>query len=213
MSHVLVLDGHPDPSSFCAALARRYADGADLHRGTRLLALRDLDFDPVLHRGMRGDQALEPDLVEAQRAIEAARHVVVVSPIWWGSVPALLKGFLDRTFEAGWAYHYSERGLPVGHLAGRSGRLLLTTDSPGWYLDHVAGRPTERALGRGTLRFSGIRPVRVSRFGPVRTSTPQRRDEWLDDVGRLGERDASRLPQGAPPPVLRLPRREPAPAA
>ena len=130
-----------------------------------------------------------------------ASHIALVSPIWWGSVPALLKGFFDRTLQARWAYHYTSRG-PVGHLKGRTGRVFLTTDSPGWYLRAVAGRPTERQLVGGTLKFCGIKPVAVTRFGPVRTSTPAKRGGWLDRVAQLAAHDATRVSPTPPPPVV-----------
>lgn len=206
MSRLLLIDGHPNPDSFCAAIARQYAEAASAAPSAnpvevRHLALRDLEFDPILHAGYRGAQPLEPDLVDARDELEAASHIALVSPIWWGSVPALLKGFFDRTLQARWAYHYTSRG-PVGHLKGRTGRVFLTTDSPGWYLRAVAGRPTERQLVGGTLKFCGIKPVAVTRFGPVRTSTPAKRGGWLDRVAQLAAHDATRVSPTPPPPVV-----------
>ncbi|OZB87947.1 MAG: hypothetical protein B7X41_10735, partial [Microbacterium sp. 14-71-5] len=94
MSAALVIDGHPDARSLTAALSRRYAEA---HGDARVLALRDLAFDPNLRFGYRERMTLEPDLVEAREALHAARTVVVATPLWWGSVPALLKGFFDRS--------------------------------------------------------------------------------------------------------------------
>lgn len=107
----LVIDGHPDARSLTAALARRYADG---HGDARLLALRDLDFDPNLRFGYRERMTLEPDLVDARRALHEADALVVTTPLWWGSVPALLKGFFDRTLLPQQEYRYTKRGLPRG---------------------------------------------------------------------------------------------------
>ncbi|MCB2035234.1 MAG: NAD(P)H-dependent oxidoreductase, partial [Ottowia sp.] len=115
-----------------------------------------------------------------------------VTPLWWGSVPALLKGFFDRTLQRGWAYRYKPNGMPEGLLAGRSARVLLTTDSPGWYLRLVQGSPTERQLVRSTLRFCGLKPVRVTRFGPVHNSQPADRARWLEQAAALGGTDAAR---------------------
>lgn len=184
----LVIDGHPNPDSLTAALARAYADA---HPDADLLTVRDLDIDLVLHRGQRGEQPLEPDLVAAAARIAAADHVVVATPLWWESTPALLKGFLDRVLQAGWAYRY--RGnLPQGLLAGRSARVLLTSDSPGWYLTLVRRNAGLRALRRGTLAFVGMRPVRVTRFTSVRTTGAADRAAWLAKVERLAVADARR---------------------
>lgn len=208
----LIIDGHPNPDSLVAALARRYANA---YPGAELLALRDLQIDPILHRGLHGGQALEPDLVDAARRIAEADHVVIASPVWWDSTPALLKGFFDRVLQAGWAYRY--RGhLPIGLLKGRSARVLLTSDSPGWYLRWAKRDTPIRQLRTGTLRFVGMRPVRVSRFTGVRTADAERRAAWFDRVDRIAAADARR-PKGVPsepgPLVARDRRAEPAPAA
>ncbi|WZH54158.1 MAG: NAD(P)H-dependent oxidoreductase [Nocardioides alkalitolerans] len=185
---VLVIDGHPDPDSLTAALARAYVAA---HPDADLLAVRDLDIDLVLHRGLRSDQPLEPDLVDAAARIAAADHLVVATPLWWESTPALLKGFLDRVLQSGWAYRY--RGnLPQGLLAGRSARVLVTSDSPGWYLSLVRRNAGVRALRRGTLSFIGMRPVRVTRFTGVRTTDAADRAAWLEKAGRLAVADARR---------------------
>lgn len=182
----LVIDGHPNPDSLTSALARAYADA---HPDATLLAVRDLDVDLVLHRGVRGEQPLEPDLLRVAELLRSADHVVVATPVWWESTPALLKGFLDRLLQAGWAYTY--RGhRPVGLLAGRSGRLLVTADSPGWYL-RMRGSATARQLRGGTLRFVGMKPVAITRFTSVRTSDAARREGWIETARDLARRDAA----------------------
>jgi putative NADPH-quinone reductase len=193
MSRILVIDAHPDDRSLCAALADRYAAGAR-HAGADMdvLALRELDFDPDLRGGLRTEQPLEPDLVRAQRLLVAADQVVVVAPVWWGSVPAVLKGFLDRILERGWAYRYRDNGLPEGLLAGRAARIVVTTDSPGWWLRGLMGDTAVRQLRRSTLRFCGLKPVRATRIGPVHGSSPERREAWLAQVADLGRADAGR---------------------
>lgn len=197
MSTIVILDAHPNPASLTTALADSYARGAaDAGAAVVRLTLRDLGFDPVLHGGYRGDQPLEPELVRAQELIAEGDHLALFTPLWWGSTPALLKGFLDRTFEAGWAYHYAG-SLPKGHLGGRSARLLLTTDSPVWYLGPLQGHPTKKQIVRSTLQFCGFGPVRFSRFGPVRTSTAADRDGWLTRAEEVGSGDARRLASGS----------------
>ena len=200
MTAVLVIDAHPNPDSLCTALAARYADAArQTGADVTVLALRELRFDPILHQGYRGEQPLEPDLLRAQGLIEAGTHVCLVTPLWWGSVPALLKGFFDRILQRGWAFRYLPNGSPLGLLAGRSARVLLTTDSPGWYLRLLQGDPTVKQLVRSTLRFCGFKPVRVTRFGPVHGSTPQARAGWLDRAAAVGAQDAGRLGRRAEP--------------
>lgn len=185
----LVIDGHPSPDSLVSALAHRYADA---HGDATVLAVRDLDFDPVLRAGYRGEQPLEPDLERALDAVFAADHIVVATPVWWASTPALLKGFLDRALLPRVAYRYRPNGFPEGLLRGRTGRVIMTSDSPRWFL-RWTGDPAMRQLRGQTLRFCGIRRVRASRFTDVRHADAERMSGWLDRVAEDARRDAARV--------------------
>lgn len=187
--NTVIIDGHPNPNSLCAAIAVEYATE---HSNSAVVALRDLQFDPSLHFGYTRRQELEPDLEYTWKLLLDAQHIVVVTPIWWGSVPALLKGFFDRLLLPKRAYRLKSNGLPEGLLAGRTGRVIVASDSPWWYL-WLVGDTTVRHVRATTLRFCGIRRVRATRIGPVRNSTLEQRKLWLAKVARLGRADAARL--------------------
>ena len=198
MGNVLVIDGHPDPASLTAHLATSYAAGAS----ATSLVLRDLDFDLSLRTGYRTPQVLEPDLARAQELLEWADHVAVFTPLWWGSVPALLKGFFDRTLERGWAFRYKDNGMPEGLLAGRTGRLAVTSDSPRWYLPLVGDSTVKQVRGR-TMEFCGIKPTRLTRYADVRGRTEEQLDTWIREAADLGAADASRPGRPTRPGVVR----------
>ena len=195
MSNILVINGNPSAQSLGRSLAERYAAGA--HAGgaeVTVVHVGELDFDPHLRDGLRSKQELEPDLLRLRQQLVAADHVAVVSPVWWGSVPAALKGVLDRTLERGWAYRYKDNGYPEGLLAGRTGRVLITTDTPRWILRWIMGDTTVRQLRRSTLRFCGFKPLRLSGFGPVHGSDALTRAAWLERAEADGRRDAAIAP-------------------
>ena len=189
---VLVVLGHPCSDSLCAGLATAYADAARAAGAqVRVLRLGSLVFDPLLHAGYRQVQTLEPDLVAAQQDILWAQHLVWMYPIWWGAMPALLKGFIDRVFLPGFAFKYREgSSLWDKLLAGRSAELLVTMDSPPWYFRWVTRMPGHQQMKRAILEYSGIRPVRVHSFGPVRSASPTRIAQWLEKAGQLGSRQS-----------------------
>ncbi|WAA65768.1 NAD(P)H-dependent oxidoreductase [Microbacterium oxydans] len=192
----LVIDGHPDALSLTAAIARRYADG---HGDARVLALRDLDFDPNLRFGYRARTTLEPDLVEAKRALHEADRIVIATPLWWGSVPALLKGFFDRALLPQQEYRYTKLGLVEGLLPARHGRLLLLADTP-WYFVPFTGLPAQTHVARGTMRFCGIRSVRTHRMLGVKDASSATITRWLDRAERLGAADGRRA--GTPQAIM-----------
>ena len=188
MVRILVIEGHPEAESFGTALAASYAEGArGAGHDVRTLKLRELEFDPVLHdRGMRTDEP-EPALAAAREAIEWAQHLVVQYPTWWASTPALLKGFIDRTFVPGFAYRYRDgsRGWDK-LLAGRSCRLLVTMDAPVIFDSIYYFASSRRAMSKGVMAFCGIAPTRVSSFAPIKGSRPATRTRWLEKARSLG---------------------------
>ena len=135
MKKTLLILGHPDKSSFNGALADSYQEGAK-KSGIEFerLNLADLDFELTLQKGYAGKQKLEPDLQRAQDLIRWAEHMVFVYPIWWATMPALLKGFLDRVFLPGFAFKYKENSPWWDkYLTGKTARLITTMDAPYLY--------------------------------------------------------------------------------
>ena len=185
---ILVILGHPASESFCGALADSYVKGAEAAGNeVRLISLGNLSFDPVLHNGYATIQELEPDLVTAQAAITWAEHIVFVYPIWWGAMPALLKGLIDRVFLPGFAFKYREGSQFWDRLlSGRSAHLLVTMDTPPWYFRWVYRMPGHNQMKRTILEFCGIKPVTVSSFGPIKGSSQQKREKWLAQVSAYG---------------------------
>jgi putative NADPH-quinone reductase len=152
-----------------------------------------LDFDLRLQGGYSRPQALEPALGELQAKIAQAAHLVVASPVWWGSVPASFKGFIDRVFLPGWAFRSGGSAFPQRGLAGRSARVLLTMDAPGWWDLFKYGRSASRQLEKAWLEFVGIKSYGVERFTSIEKTDAQARHKMLEHAARLGRRDAHKV--------------------
>lgn len=187
---ILMIYGTPKSISFCHALADAYAQGA---RGeghvVRTLKLGELTFDPVLHHGYQQSQVLEHDLLEAQRQIHWAEHLVLIYPVWWGGVPALLSGFFDRVLMPGFAFKsHGRRHRSNELLKGRTAELIATLDTPRLYFRWVYGAPAHRQMIRAVLGFCGIKVKRLTEFTPVQTSSEEQRQQWLHEAQKLGSR-------------------------
>lgn len=185
---VLVILGHPSQNSLCAELHREYVQGAvAAGKEVRQIMLGELEFDPLLKEGYRGNQALEPDLLKAREDILWAEHLVFVYPIWWGGMPALQKGFIDRTFLPGFAFKYRKgSSLWDKLLAGRSAHCLVTMDAPPWYFRWVNRMPGHNQMKKTILEFCGIKPVRITSFGAVKPSSAELRAKWLAQSRAFG---------------------------
>ncbi len=185
---ILVILGHPNNDSFCGAIANSYIEGVKASGNeVQLISVGDLSFDPVLRKGYGPIQELEPDLVAGQAAIAWAQHIVFVYPIWWGAMPALLKGFIDRVFLPGFAFNYREGSRFWDRmLSGRSAHLFVTMDTPPWYFRWVFRMPGHNQMKRTILEFCGIKPVTIVSLGPIKGSTQQKREGWLAQVKAYG---------------------------
>ena len=85
---ILVINGHPDPQSYCKALSESYTEGVRKSGGTvEMIDLSEIEFNPNLRYGYRQRTELEPDLLKAQELIRWADHLVFVYPTWWGRCP------------------------------------------------------------------------------------------------------------------------------
>ncbi len=166
---MLVIDGHPDRGRLIGALLEGYVkalpDGAVVIR----IAVRDLAFDPILRRGYGPEQPWEPDLQRLAEALDRADHLVIGFPLWWGAEPALLKGLMDRLLLPGFAFKYRKESPWWDKLlAGRSADLIVTMDTPPWYLRLVYGDAVMVRWRKQVLGFCGIGPIRTFRLGMVR---------------------------------------------
>lgn len=190
MKKILIINGHPDRLSYCAALVAAYKNGAEESNAEiQEIVVADLQFNFNLSFGYRQRTELEPDLLEAQEKIKWAEHIVWVYPVWWGGLPALLKGFIDRTFLPGFAFGRRENSLWWDKLlTGKTARIITTLDQPAWYYWLVNGRPTYYSMKKMTLEFCGIKPVRTTTIGPLRLSSEEYRKKWLSRVEKLGRK-------------------------
>ena len=186
----LVILGHPNTESFCGALFRAYIDGVKTSGSeVREIRVGELKFDPVLWKGYNEIQELEPDLVKSQELIKWANHIVFVYPTWWGAMPSIMKGFIDRTFLPGFAFKYRDNSKFWDKLlTGRSAHLLVTMDTPPWYYRWIYRSPGHNEMKRTILGFCGIKVNRISEFSPIKGSRQEKRDKWLTIAKELGKK-------------------------
>lgn len=184
----LIILGHPDKKSFCGSMADSYEKGAREKGGeVARINLSDLKFDPILHKGYNKIQTLEPDLVEAQRLIKWANHLVFVFPVWWSAPPALMKGFIDRVFLPGFAFKYRDNSNNWDKLlTGKRSRLIVTSDAPVAWLYLMYFHPAVNMMKKATLEFCGVSPVTVTSYGSIKNASEKKREGILYKVYRAG---------------------------
>ncbi|MGI9580400.1 NAD(P)H-dependent oxidoreductase [Chryseobacterium sp. RRHN12] len=188
MKKIAIINGHPNKGSFNFGIAEAYKAGAaESGAEVREIIIRDLNFNPNLQFGYQKRMELEQDLLKAWEIIQWADHMVWVHPVWWGGLPALMKGFIDRLFLPGMAYQFRKNSVWWDKLLkGKTAHILTTLDQPGWYYRLFFGRPSINQLRKSVLEYCGVKPVKVTYIGIIRNSKDEQRAQWLKKVKELG---------------------------
>lgn len=190
MTSICVIHGHPDASShhFCTALGEAYIQGAkaaghdvsEIHVGS-------LEFGYLSSREEFEMPPAEPVLSERKK-IEAADHVVLIFPLWLGSAPAKLRGFLER---AACGNFFLDEGsnadeFPKARMKGKSARLIVTMGMPGLVYKLYFGAHSIKGIEQGLLGLSGFKPIHHTIYGMVEADDEARHQKWLEEARDLG---------------------------
>lgn len=185
--------GHPDTThTTTGEMALMYETAAKkAGHEVKRFNLGDMRFDPILHKGYKVIQEVEPDLRALQEAIKWADHFVVVYPTWWCTMPALLKGLFDRMWLPGFAFNMrkaTQYTPAVGwhkRLKGKTARVIAVSGQHPLAIWMLMGDYTNE-IARGILWFAGFK-TRVTRLGPNEYAPEWMRNSWRRRVWRLGE--------------------------
>lgn len=185
--HIVIIQGHPDRTAHHLghSLADAYERGAIAGgHEVRRIDVAALDF-PLIHSREEWENVPPAAIQDAQTSIAWADHLCIIHPLWLGSMPALLKGFLEQVFRPGFALRKSKLG-PAPGLRGRSARVIVTMGMPSlvyrlYFLSHGV-----RSMVRSILRLTGFGPVRTSMIGSVEGRDQDRKIRWVARMQALG---------------------------
>lgn len=189
MSRVCLINAHPDPAPqrFCFALTDAYQSAAQQagHAVTRFNA-GEIDV-PLLDSAEVFKQAPPAALTPVREALSAADHLVLIYPLWLGSLPAKAKALLEQIARGGFLLDTGgdSSKWPARKMKGKSARVIVTMGMPGFAYRLFYGSHSLKGLEAGVLKISGFKPVRDTVLGGVETS-PERRAKMLETVAALG---------------------------
>ncbi|MBA5870429.1 MAG: flavodoxin family protein [Nitrospira sp. CR2.1] len=188
---ITMIQGHPDGRTrhFCHALADEYAKGCeDGGHTVRRIEVAQMEF-PLLRSKEEFEQGQPPEsIIQAQDAIRWADHLVIVYPLWLGSMPALLQAFLEQVFRPGVAFEYRASGhMARKLLTGKSARIVVTMGMPALVYRWFIFAHSLKSFQRNILSFCGIGPIRTTLIGRIEGLTERQRAAWLDRLRALGE--------------------------
>ena len=185
MKH-LIIYAHLNPASFTKAVVDKVIKKSEENNDTiKIIDLYGENFEPILKmpdiESMFMQKETPNDVKKYQEMITWADHITVVYPMWWGQMPAILKGFFDRVFANGFAFAYGEQG-PEGLLGGRTAHLYILTGTPNEYYEangmHVA---QERIMNEGIFGFCNIK-AEITFFGNIAMGSDELRKNYLKSI-------------------------------
>lgn len=191
--NVLIIDGHPDPKDerFVHALASAYREGAEGgSHAVQMIRVADLQF-PLLRTQEDYERGDPSEAVRrCQDAMNWASHVVILYPLWLGSMPALMKALFEQVLRPGFAFSTVQAGRwPVKFLSGKTARIVVTMGMPAFIYRWYYRAHSVRSLQRNILRFVGFRRVRTTLIGSIGALSASARSRRLSELQALG-RDA-----------------------
>lgn len=188
---IVIIQGHPDSKGghFCHALADAYGESARASgHAVETIDVAACDFS-ILRTKVEFDTGpLNQDIKAAQETFLWADHLVVIYPLWLGTMPALLKGFFEQVLRPDFGFSLTPEGRWKKRLKGRSARVIITMGMPALAYRWYFGAHSLRNLKRNILGFCGIGPIRASLVGMVESKNPRGRERWLARMGKYGTR-------------------------
>ncbi len=180
--------GHPAEDSLSHGLIDAYERGAkSVGAEIKRMNLADMAFDPNLANGYKERQTLEASLEEWRDTLTWCTHTCWAYPMWWGGMPAKMKGAIDRALLPGFGFAYHENDPFWDRLLkGRSGDAILTADTPSWFDRLTSSSPARKQVKIKVMDFVGIKPVRTHYFAPVRSASHATIEKWKRKLYKAG---------------------------
>ncbi len=188
MNHLVVF-AHPNPKSFGKGILDTVVKASE-EKGAAVKArdLYELGFDPILKPSdfvAFKEGKVPEDIAAEQEIIRWADVITFIYPVWWTSLPAILKGYVDRVFSYGFAYEYID-GAPNGLLKGKKALLFSTTGTPDeLYAANGMHASMKQTTDQGIFNFSGMEEVSHTFFGAVPYVSEEVRSDYLQKAAAV----------------------------
>ena len=190
--NTLIIFNHPFEGSFCNAILKSVTEGLEFsYQPYNVINLDKEGFDPVMRSkdlmafitaGRDREKALatiDPVILRYKTLLEEAEHLVMIFPIWWMTMPAMTKGFVDKVIFPAVAYNMTD-----GKLISRLDKLhkvtiISTMNTPSEIYRANFNNSLEGSLIKGTFNQIGIHNIEWINFDMVRQVGYEQRSEWL----------------------------------
>ncbi len=188
MKQILIINGHPRKDSFNFVIAETYKKSA-IRTGVSVKVLNVIDLEFEAFQTKFKDYDAPKDIINARGLIAEADHIVWVYPIWWYSMPAILKAFIEQTFVSGFAFEYlkSDKILKWNKLLkNKTFSIISTMDAPPLFYKTIIKDAGGKFL-KESMKFCGMKFKSRIYFGSVKLSSEEQRKKWLTKIEIAGK--------------------------
>lgn len=191
----LIVFYHPYKGSYCRAILGAVQEGLKRggHPHKTIDLLRDA-FDPVMYEkdleafavyGRTGDitdSNVDPIVLHYKKKLEWAERIVMIFPIWWMNMPAMMKGFVDKVIFPGVAYNMEGQQLVSRLHSLKEVTVISTMNTPADVYRDRFNNSLEGSLIKGTFNQIGIHDVEWISINMVKQSGQEKREIWLQEL-------------------------------
>jgi NAD(P)H dehydrogenase (quinone) len=185
---ILIVLAHPDKASFNYAIADTCKK--QLVKNGHSIIFHDLyeeKFDPILIAPeIPKNGVIEKTIKKHCEDLTASDGIIIIHPNWWGQPPALLKGWVDRVIRPGVAYEFLDgdngEGVPIGLLKAETALIFNTANTSEERENNIFLDPLETIWKNCIFDLCGVKNFYRKMFRIVVTSTPEERQDWLEEV-------------------------------
>jgi putative NADPH-quinone reductase len=191
--NIVIIQGHPDTKGnhFCHALANAYFKGAESSgHNIKIIDIAQIEF-PILRTQADFVRGEPPEVIkQVQQIIQAAQHLVLIYPLWLGTMPAYLKAFLEQVNRSGFPTTKTTDEKPWERLVTeKTAHIVVTMGMPeiiyrSYFLSHGL-----KSQETNILAFCGINVIQETLIGSVESIDDTERQQWLEKMeltGRVG---------------------------
>ncbi len=180
----LIVDSHPYEKSFNRQLTKSIADTLNKKHEVEIIDLVGDNFNPVMEsqdlKVFGKGEAADQKVYEYQNKIKEADILVFAFPIWWGSMPATLKGFTDKVFLKEFAYTYTEQGMKG--LLNKKAVVITTMETPSEVYNNYLNNPVQNQFINGTLNTCAIQTEKYFQIDRINSGTDEYRKDMYNQV-------------------------------
>jgi len=184
----LIIYAHPFNGSFCHAVKEKIIETLkEKGEEYNIIDLYADKFDPVMSgedlRLYSKGETTDANVDKYLNLLSETNRIYLIFPVWWGVMPAILKGFFDKVFLPKRAYVPKKSGLMKAMFPQIKKAVIFNTlGGPKLYHNFILRFPIKRVVGNTTLKIIGVKKVEYIQFDSMKKSSDKLREKWLEQT-------------------------------